>query len=176
VLGLLLIVGLVASGSDRDPTETALPAPASSSSAQPTSAPSTPAPKFVRVPAVKGLALVKAKRKLRAAGLEVGGIDRRPSSKRKNTVLKQGVAEGKELKLGSSVALVVAAPLPRVPSSRQAGNLGDQESQKCWLHGEEDNPDQDHRSGWGRTQSVTLRRNTGEADVRRWHCDFERAT
>jgi resuscitation-promoting factor RpfB len=116
VLGLLLIVGLVASGSDRDPTETALPAPASSSSAQPTSAPSTPAPKFVRVPAVKGLALVKAKRKLRAAGLEVGGIDRRPSSKRKDTVLKQGVAEGKELKLGSSVALVVAAPLPRVPS------------------------------------------------------------
>jgi hypothetical protein len=72
VLGLLLIVGLVASGSDRDPTETALPAPASSQSAQPTSAPSTPTPKLARVPDVKGLSLTKAKRKLRAAGLEVG--------------------------------------------------------------------------------------------------------
>jgi hypothetical protein len=116
VLGLLLIVGLVASGSDRDPTETALPAPASSSSVQPTSAASTPTPKFVRVPAVKGLALVKAKRKLRAAGLAVGDIDRRPSSKKKDTVLKQGVGEGEELERGSTVALVIAAPYPRVPS------------------------------------------------------------
>ncbi len=116
VLGLLLIVGLVAAGSDRDPTETALPAPASSPSVQPTSAPSTPTPKLARVPAVKGLSLTKAKRKLRAAGLEVGDIDRRPSSKRKGTVLKQGVDKGTELEPGSSVALVVAAPLPRVPS------------------------------------------------------------
>jgi beta-lactam-binding protein with PASTA domain len=69
-----------------------------------------------RVPAVEGLSLTKAKRKLRAAGLEVGEIDRRPSSKRLDTVLKQGVVEGKELELGSSVPLVVAAPLPRVPS------------------------------------------------------------
>jgi resuscitation-promoting factor RpfB len=116
VLGLLLIVGLVASGSDRDPTETALPAPASSSSVQPTSAPSTPTPKLARVPAVEGLSLTKAKRKLRAAGLEVGQVDRRPSSKRKDTVLKQHVGEGTKLEPGSGVALLVAAPLPRVPS------------------------------------------------------------
>jgi PASTA domain/Protein of unknown function (DUF2510) len=116
VLGLLLIVGLVASGSDRDPSETALPAPASNPSVQPTSAPSTPTTKLARVPAVKGLALIKAKRKLRAAGLEVGHIDRRPSSKKKDTVLKQGVADGTELQPSSSVPLVVAAPLPRVPS------------------------------------------------------------
>jgi hypothetical protein len=60
VLGLLVLIGLVASGSDSDPTETALPAPASSSSVQPTSAPSTPStptPKLARVPAVKGLSL-----------------------------------------------------------------------------------------------------------------------
>jgi hypothetical protein len=94
VLGLILIVALVASGSDRHPAQTALPAPASSPSAQPTSAPSTATPKLARVPAVKGLALAKAKRKLRAAGLEVGHIDRRPSSKKKDTVLKQGVADG----------------------------------------------------------------------------------
>ena len=56
------------------------------------------------------MARAKAKRKLRAAGLEVGDIDRRPSSKRKGTVLKQGVGKGTELEPGSSVPLVVAAP------------------------------------------------------------------
>lgn len=116
VLGLLLIVALVASGSDRDPTGTALPAPASSPPVQPTSTPSSPTPKLARVPAVKGLALTKAKRKLRAAGLEVGHIDRRPSSKKKDTVLKQGVDRGTKLEPGSNVPLVVAAPLPQVPS------------------------------------------------------------
>jgi resuscitation-promoting factor RpfB len=116
VLGLLLIVGLVASGSDRYPTETVLPAPASSSSVQPTPAPSTPTPRLATVPTVKGLSLAKAKRKLRSAGLEVGDIDRQPSSKGKGTVLKQGVGEGTELEPSTSVALVIAAPYPRVPS------------------------------------------------------------
>jgi len=116
VLGLLVIVGLAASGSDRDPADTALPAPASSPSVQPTSAPTTPTPKLATVPAVKGLSLTKAKRKLRSAGLEAGDIDRRPSSQRKGTVLKQGEAKGTELEPGSGVSLVVAAPLPRVPS------------------------------------------------------------
>ena len=119
VLGLVLIVGLVASGSDRDPTETALPAPASSPSVRATSAPFTPTPKgpsLARVPAVKGLDLVKARRKLRAAGLDVGEVDHRPSSKRKGTVLKQGVAKGTELEPGTGVSLIVAAPLPQVPS------------------------------------------------------------
>ena len=60
--------------------------------------------------------MTKAKRKLRSAGLEVGDIDRRPSSKRKDTVLRQGVDMGRKLEPGSSVALVVAAPLPQVPS------------------------------------------------------------
>jgi beta-lactam-binding protein with PASTA domain len=85
---------------------------------QPTSAlttpTATPTPK-ARVPAVKGLSLTKAKRKLRAAGLDVGDIHRRPSSKRKDTVLKQGVDKGTKLESGSSVDLVVAAPLPQVP-------------------------------------------------------------
>jgi resuscitation-promoting factor RpfB len=116
VLGLILIAGAVASGSDRDPTEATPRAPASSPHLQSTSPSTTPTPKLAKVPAVKGLRLTKAKRKLRAAGLEVGDIDRRPSSKRKNTVLKQGVDKGTKLKPGSSVDLVVAAPLPQVPS------------------------------------------------------------
>jgi hypothetical protein len=116
VLGLGLIVGLVASASDRDATETALSAPASTPSVQPTSSRSTPTSKLAKVPAVKGLSLTKAKRKLRAAGLEVGDIDRRPSSKRKGTVLQQSVDNGTKLEPSSTVDLVVAAPLPRVPS------------------------------------------------------------
>ena len=46
----------------------------------------------------------------------MGDIDRRPSSKKKDTVLSQGVDKGTEVKPGSRVALVVAAPLPQVPS------------------------------------------------------------
>ena len=75
----------------------------------------SPSPSLARVPAVEGLGLGEAIRALRAAGLEVGKVDRRPSSKRKDTVLKQGVGEGREVKSGSPVPLLVAAPLPRVP-------------------------------------------------------------
>jgi beta-lactam-binding protein with PASTA domain len=60
--------------------------------------------------------LAKAKRKLRTAGLKVGEVDHRPSSKTKDTVLKQGVDKGTKLETGSSVALMVAAPLPEVVS------------------------------------------------------------
>jgi hypothetical protein len=114
VLGLVLIAGLAASGSDRDASETALPAPVPS--AERTSTTPTLTPKMARVPAVKGLSLTKAKRKLRTAGLEVGDIDRRPSSKRKGTVLEQSVDKGTKLELSSSVDLVVAVPLPQVAS------------------------------------------------------------
>jgi beta-lactam-binding protein with PASTA domain len=62
------------------------------------------------------VSLAKAKRKLRAVGLKVGEVDHRPSSKRKNIVLKQRVDKGMKLEPGSSVALVVAAPLPKVVS------------------------------------------------------------
>jgi len=116
VLGLILIAGVVASGSDGAPTEAAPQAPPSSPQVQSTSPSTTPTPRLAKVPAVKGLSLTKAKRKLRAAGLGVGDIDRRPSSKKKDTVLKQGVDKGRRLEPGSSVDLVVAARLPQVPS------------------------------------------------------------
>jgi resuscitation-promoting factor RpfB len=99
--------------------------PASTSSTIPVGIPSdspsvslspSVSPSLARVPAVKGLSLTKAQRKLRAADLKLGEVDRRPSSKRTNTVLKQGVSKGTMLQPGSTVALVVAAPLPRVPS------------------------------------------------------------
>ena len=109
-VGTVLLLGIAfLAPADSVPTTSTTPA------ATPSHTPS-PSPSLARVPAVKGLSLTKAKRKLRAAGLEVGDIDRRPSSKKKDTVLKQGVGEGEELEPGSSVAVVIAAPYPRVPS------------------------------------------------------------
>ncbi len=92
--------------------------PSTTSSASSPSASRSPSasPSLARVPAVEGLSLVEAKRSLRAAGVEIGKVDRRPSSKRKGTVLKQRVDEGRKVKPGSRVPLVIAAPLPRVPS------------------------------------------------------------
>ena len=114
---LLLSIGFLAPD-DPVPTTSAIPTatPSDTPSASPSPPSASPSPALARVPGVEGLDLAKAKRKLRAAGLEVGDIDRRPSRKKKDTVLKQGVAKGRELEPGSSVSLVVAAPLPQVPS------------------------------------------------------------
>jgi hypothetical protein len=125
VQGLLLCLPLGLLAACGDATSSSIPAgtPSESPSVSPSPPPASasppsasPSPSLARVPAVEGFGLVKAKRELRAAGLDVGDIDRRPSSKKKDTVLQQGVAKGTEVEPGSRVALVVAAPLPRVPS------------------------------------------------------------
>jgi hypothetical protein len=118
-LAALLLIGTIASGGDNPvPNATGTPSfavPTATPNSKPRPSPQ-PSPSLVTVPAVEGFTLAKAKRELRAADLEVGKVDSRPSSKKTGTVLKQGVAEGREVKPGSSVPLVVAAPLPRVPS------------------------------------------------------------
>jgi resuscitation-promoting factor RpfB len=111
---LLLGIGLLVPA---DPASTSSTIPAGIPSDTPAASLSpSPSSSLTSVPAVEGLSLAKAKRKLRSAGLEVGDIDRRPSSKRKDTVLEQGVDKGTELEPRSTVALVVAVPYPRVPS------------------------------------------------------------
>ncbi len=97
--------------SDPVPTTATTPVAAPSDTAS-----ASPSPSLARVPTVEGLSLAKAKRKLRAAGLKVGEVDHRPSNEKKDTVLKQDVHKGTKLEPGSSVALVVAAPLPEVVS------------------------------------------------------------
>ena len=122
--GTVLLLGIAfLAPADSVPTTSTIPAatpsPVPTTSTTPAATPShapSPSPSLATVPAVKGFSLTKAKRELRAAGLEVGDIDGRPSSKKKDTVLKQRVGEGEELERGSSVALVIAAPYPRVPS------------------------------------------------------------
>jgi hypothetical protein len=110
--GTVLLLGIFFLAPN-DPASTTATMPAASPSDTPSASPS---PSLVKVPAVEGLSLAKAKRKLHAAALQVGDIDRRPSSRKAGTVLKQGDRKGAKLERGSSVPLVVASPLPRVPS------------------------------------------------------------
>jgi resuscitation-promoting factor RpfB len=113
---LLGIALLVPDEPGATPSTVTAGTPSETPSASPPPPSASPSPSLARVPAVEGLGLIKAKRELRAAGVEMGDIDRRPSSKKKDTVLSQGVDKGTEVKPGSRVALVVAAPLPQVPS------------------------------------------------------------
>lgn len=137
-VALLLVLGALTAG-DTDTTTSVVPAqgptdkppPAASSvpsapasgsvppSSSPSASPSPRAPsasRLAKVPALKGIGLTDAKRALGAAGLKVGEINGRPSGKKKGTVLEQGAPEGKRLKPGSRVQLVVAKPFPKVPS------------------------------------------------------------
>jgi hypothetical protein len=94
--GTVLLLAIAAVMPDDSASTSTIPVALPSDTPSPSLSPSA-SPSLAMVPAVKGLSLTKAKRKLRSAGLEVGDIDRRPSSKRKDTVLKQGVREGTEL-------------------------------------------------------------------------------
>lgn len=68
------------------------------------------------VPHIKGRTLHQARRNLKSAGLQIGHVSKRPSRAKPGTLLSQSVATGSKLKRGSKVAVVVAVPLPRVPS------------------------------------------------------------
>lgn len=73
-------------------------------------------PKMAAVPRLKGLNRAEADAALRRAGLSIGAITRQPSSEKAGTVLRQGTSPGTSLDPGSSVPIIVAAPLPKVPS------------------------------------------------------------
>lgn len=79
------------------------------------------------VPRLVGLTLSEVKAALRHAGLTIGVVKREPSARAAGTVLRQGSAPGAALGSGSPVTVVVAAPLPMVPSvigSSKAAALG----------------------------------------------------
>jgi resuscitation-promoting factor RpfB len=86
-----------------------------STSPSPTPAP-TSEPQRARVPALTGANVSDARAELRSRHLKVANIERRPSALPAGTVLAQSFRSGKQLGWGSGVALVVASPLPRVPS------------------------------------------------------------
>ena len=73
-------------------------------------------PKAAAVPRLVGLSLAEVKVALREAGLTIGVVKREPSSRDAGTVLRQGSSPGASLDSGSPVTIVLAAPLPKLPS------------------------------------------------------------
>ncbi len=121
VVGLLALIGRCGSGGEAaTPVAAPVSLTASASSAPPRPSPSeaTPSKEILTatVPHVVGDDLEKAKRELSAAHLAVGEIRRQPSSRKEGTVLKQRVRAGSDVDLGSRVSLLIASPLPEVPS------------------------------------------------------------
>ena len=94
---------------DVEPTISSTP----SETPQPSASPSI---ELVSTPRVRGSSRVAARQALRQAGLVVGDVVRRPSAQPAGTVLSQEPAAGAPLSRGTTVDLVVASPLPRVPS------------------------------------------------------------
>jgi hypothetical protein len=83
-------------------------------------------PKSAAVPRLVGLTIADAKAALRDAGLAIGVVKREPSSSEAGTVLRQGSSPGTSLDSGSPVTIILAAPLPKVPSvvgSAKAGAI-----------------------------------------------------
>ena len=73
-------------------------------------------PKTAAVPRLVGLTIAEAKAALHDAGLAIGVVRREPSTSEAGTVLRQGSSPGASLNSGSPVTIVLAAPLPKVPS------------------------------------------------------------
>lgn len=75
----------------------------------------------VDVPDLAGLKRAKAVRQLRELGLTVESVRRVPSGRSTGSVLRQSLATGTTVTAGSAIALVVAAPFPRVPDVVDVG-------------------------------------------------------
>lgn len=115
VMALLVAVALVngqqdTSSSNNEAGSSDLPTPVS----EPTAPVETEAPPAV-MPSVIGLNRKQSEQALAAAGLAVSDIRKVPSDQPKGTVLRQGRKAGVSLIAGSSVALVIAVPYPRIP-------------------------------------------------------------
>jgi resuscitation-promoting factor RpfB len=119
VLAVLMIIGALSPDSNSDPKSTA-PPPSAPTTAAPThsAAPKVHAAKVKRVavPKLAGMSLAEARQTLRAHHLFGGYIERRPSAAQPGTVLSQGLRGGKQVAFRSSVPLVIAVALPKVPA------------------------------------------------------------
>lgn len=115
VVGVLVLFGSLIPDDEVTPS-------ADTTATEPTSSPSTPAPEVrkdpvkAEVPAVRGLSVAEARQALREAGLRIGQLQRQPSARAAGTVLSQAVGVGAARRLGTTIPLVIAIPLPQVPS------------------------------------------------------------
>ncbi|GAB3866482.1 hypothetical protein GCM10028801_38790 [Nocardioides maradonensis] len=112
---LLLVVAGNSSGPDSATVAHEVPssAPTTSDTPPPTASPTV---ERVATPRVRGVSQADARQALRQAGLVVGDVVRQPSARPAGTVLSQRPAAGASLDPGTTVDLVVASPLPRVPT------------------------------------------------------------
>lgn len=108
---VIVALVLVSSGCGTSPTDSAPAADGTSPAAA-----NETKPEMAAVPRLKGLNRAEANDALRRAGLSIGAITRQPSSEKAGTVLRQGTSPGTSLDPGSAVPIIVAAPLPKVPS------------------------------------------------------------
>jgi hypothetical protein len=111
-VGTTLIVAAALASSACAASTTTSDSPAKAK--QPAAA-SAPKPKTAAVPHLLGLSRADASAALHRVGLTIGAITRQPSSQPAGTVLRQGTSAGSSLDAGTSVAVIVASPLPRVP-------------------------------------------------------------
>lgn len=116
VLAVLMIIGSLSPDSNGDAKTPKAVTPTPSPVVSPKA--SKAKVQKAAVPLLRGVGLADARTALRAHHLKVGYIQRRPSALPPGTVLSQDLHVGRHVLYGSSVALVVAAPFPRVPAVR----------------------------------------------------------
>jgi resuscitation-promoting factor RpfB len=112
VIALLIVAGITGGGSKQNAASTSPPA---SSPAAATSTPASPPVVPVVVPELTGHKVGGAKGALQDAGL-VAAVTRVYSAKVAGTVLTVSPPSGTSVDAGSTVTLVVAKPLPAIPS------------------------------------------------------------
>ena len=120
VLAVLWIIGSLSPDSNADKTSATAPptSPAPTSGSTNTAKPKVHAAPVKRatVPALAGMSFAHARQMLRSHHLFGGYVERRPSAAPPGTVISQGLRVGKEVAWRSSVPMVIAVPLPRVPA------------------------------------------------------------
>lgn len=114
--GVVALFALSTSCVPEDRANTSADKQPDSSSAVTPEAQSQEEPEVAKVPLLRGLDLSEAKRALREAGLRIGEVQRQFSNQAPGTVLKQAVRSGADSALGAGVPIIVAKPLPKIPS------------------------------------------------------------
>ncbi|HET7736883.1 MAG TPA: PASTA domain-containing protein [Nocardioidaceae bacterium] len=114
--GVLALLALSTSCVPEEQASTSADKQPDSSSAVTPEAQTQEEPEVAKVPLLRGLDLAEAKQALREAGLRIGEVQRQFSNQAPGTVLKQAVRSGAESALGAVVPIIVAKPLPKIPS------------------------------------------------------------
>jgi hypothetical protein len=112
---LLAVVGQMQAPATVTPSVLATRTTSAPASSSPTPS-ATPTVRGYLTPKLAGLTLAQVKARLTSAGLALGTVKHRPASAAAETVVSQSSPEGNSVAKGTRVDVVLAAPLPKVPS------------------------------------------------------------